>query len=787
MKKKLLIVDSHGLIHRAFHALPPLTTPEGKPIGAVYGLATMLVKLLATHKPDYAVAAFDRPEPTFRKERLAAYKAQRPPVDPNLVTQFESARELTRALNLPILDRAGYEADDIIASLVERFGNDVDIVIASGDLDTLQLVRGTSVTVETPRKGLGEIVTYDPAAVKDRFGIPPELIPDYKGLVGDTSDNIPGVPGIGPKGASELLQAFGSLERAIEGADRTRGVGKKLAEGRESAVLSKELATMDHTVPIEGNLESFRYESPNPEELAKTLEGFGFVSLIKRLGLREVGEEVVTPKETGAIIVTPGGKSIEWSWKEIIRAELPKEVPRDIEDLSLMAWLVNPEENQNLSFGEACAKFKIPNPNPEAQRTELWEKLSKEIGDRDLSRVYRNIELPLVPVLARMEWVGIAVNAKKLSDLEKSIEGELAIIEKEISAVSHGNTNLNSPQQVGELIFEKLGVTPRGRKTATGKIRTDRKALEELRGEHPLIGRLIEHREHAKVKSGFVTPIRELAEAGGEVHTTFIQNGTATGRLASKQPNIQNIPQESPWSLPLRRAFESRDGRSFLSFDYSQLELRLLAHVSGDKNLLAAFASERDIHTETAVRVFGVNADSVSKSMRRTAKVLNFGVAYGMGPRSFAETSGLELAEAKRIVAGYFENFPGVRVWQEKTVREVQANGFVMNENGRKRYFGTERFPGEFDREAINMPIQSLEADILKVAMVEVAKIAKKRGAELILSIHDELLFEVPDGMLREIEPLLKSVMESAVNIKTPLIVEAKSGKTWGDMEPVGR
>lgn len=773
--KKLLIIDSHGLIHRAFHALPPLTTPDGKPIGAVYGLASMLLKILSEHKPDYAAAAFDRPEPTFRKERLAAYKAQRPPADPNLIAQFESARQLFSAFGIPIIDRAGFEADDIIASLVEKFSKETGVVIVSGDLDTLQLVRDGAVEVRAPRKSLSDIITYNEAAVEEKLGIPPRLVTDYKGLVGDVSDNIPGVRGIGPKSAVELLKTYGSLEQAIEKADTEKGAGKKLAAERETAILSKELATMDRTVPIEGDLEAFVYAGMNTEALEKIFNEFGFMSLIGRINKQnppKAESPAAQPKEKIA------GK-IEWSWKEIIRRALPKEPPEDIEDLSVMAWLVDPDENQNLSFDEACAKFKVSAGDREA----LFSKLKEKISAEGLERVYREIELPVIPVLARMEHAGLQVNAKKLAKLEAAIAEKIKETESEVAEIAGVSINLNSPQQVAELLFGKLGLAPHGKKTATGRVRTDRDALSELSGAHPIISKIIEYREDAKVRSGFVAPLKEIAERDGEIHTTFLETGTATGRLASEQPNLQNIPQESPWSAPLRDAFEARKGKTLLSLDYSQLELRILAHVSRDEGLISAFTAGRDIHTETAVRIFKVSAHEVSKSMRRTAKVLNFGVVYGMGSRSFAKASGLPLKEAEELVAGYFTNFPRIKAWQTEVINGARGNGFVENENGRKRWFKESRFPGEFDRAAINMPIQSLAADIMKIAMVNAEISSRKLGGTLALSIHDELLFEVPDDMLREIAADAKKIMESSTKISVPLEVDVKHGKTWGAME----
>lgn len=777
--KKFLIIDSHGLIHRAFHALPPLTTPDGKPIGAVYGVAMMILKIIASHKPDYVVAAFDRPEPTLRKQRVETYKANRPPADQNLVVQFEPARELFETLGIRIVDRVGYEADDIIASLVKKFKKDLEIVIVSGDLDTLQLVE-PGVTVETPKKSLGDIVVYDSAAVEERFGVPPKLIPDYKGLVGDVSDNIPGVAGIGPKSAAELLKTFGSLESAIINADGTKGAGKKLKENKESAVLSKELATMDSALPITEDIEAFKSTPPDENRVVPLLERFGFVSLIKRMGFKKEAQENTNQ-------ATLCSQNIAWNWKAVLKNSTGKNFPGNAEDLSIMAWLIEPEKNQKLSFEQACLLFRVGPGTVNERLNELSKKLQEKITTSGLEYVYREIELPLIPVLAQMEQVGVLVNCEKLERLEEKIREEISRIEKEILKISETPINLNSPQQVGTLLFEKLGISTKGKKTPTGKIRTDRDTLDELRKEHPIVDLIISHREHSKTLSGFVSPIKELAKESGEVHTTFLQTAAATGRLASEQPNLQNIPQESPWSSSLREAFEARKGKTFLSFDYSQIELRVLAHVTKDIGLQEAFLGKRDIHTETAAKIFKIDPKDVSKSMRRTAKTLNFGIIYGMGVKAFAKASGLEIKEAQKIVDEYFRNFSKIKEWQNSIILNARTLGFVGNENGRKRYFGKERFPGEFDRPAINMPIQSFAADILKVAMKKTAKIARDYGAEILLSIHDELLFEVPDDMLKKIEPIIRNAMESSVVLSVPITVEAKVGKTWGSMDPIER
>ncbi len=792
--KKFIIIDSHGLIHRAFHALPPLKTPEGHPIGAIYGLATMVLKIITKHRPNYIVAAFDRPEPTFRKEMFAEYKAQRPEVPPDLISQFNEARRFFEAITIPVWEKAGFEADDVIGTLVKRFSKEreLETVILTGDLDTLQLVGG-SVTVETPQKGTQETKQYDESEVLKRFGIYPQQLIDYKGLVGDVSDNIPGVPGIGAKTAATILEKFKTIESAIEkiGSDP---ILKKLDGNEKQALLSKNLATIRADVPLSiPSLEMFSFKEINKEKLSLYFERVGFQSLIKRLGNnspKEVSqksffnENLVVSENAGLKEET----RIAFDWKEIIK-ENPAYSKETLFDVRIAAWLLNPDRRFDSEREVFETYLKDPIENAETNLKKAYEVLSKKLLDEGLIPVFKTLEMPLLEILGEMEKNGILVDKKDLDLLHKKISKETGVLAEKIYKEAGERFNINSPQQVARVIFEKIGIDSK-KKTPTGKLKTGRGILEDLKTEHPIIPLLLGYREYFKIDSGFVLPLAELVGEDGKIHTTYLQTGTATGRISSEKPNLQNIPQESRWSEEVRNVFKSSPQKTLVSFDYSQIELRLLAYLSKDEGLVRAFKEGKDIHTLTAMRVFGVPSESVTKNMRRVGKTLNFGVIYGMGPRSFAKTSGVSVEEAKTIIKNYFQNFPGVKNWQNKILENVRKNHYAENIHGRKRWFKTEKsYAGEFERAAINMPIQSLGADTIKKAMIETKRTLLKKGfwgsgVNLLLTIHDELLFEISDDILNKTVPLIKEIMESSSNISIPLVVEIKTGKRWGSMIP---
>ena len=811
--KTLLLIDAHALIHRSYHAIPPLTTPEGEPIGAIYGLTRALLKTMKEHEPDYVAAAFDRPEPTFRKEMFEAYKAQRPKAPDELVSQLVKARELFTQFNIPIFELPGYEGDDIIGTLAAKFGADKDlhITILTGDMDTLQLVKGKQVVVCAPKKGISETITYDANAVRARYELDPDQMTDYKGLVGDPSDNIPGVPGVGPKTALQALKEFGTIENLYSSMSEGHKLAKKFLPYQKEALFSKKLATISLEVPLSVSLQDLKYNKPNEDDLTRYFLKLGFESLAnkkqEKVRIEKPAALDLKFKHNDFFVLTDetdirtsrkelaGTKpKVAFDWKQVLKTLLKKEgeVADPLFDVHIAAWLMNPDEKDpNLTeLSTQVAGINIaehPNKKEEVLRT-LAAFFTEQMEKSRLMNVFSTIEMPLIRVLAAMEERGIKIDPRVLESLGKEMRGEIDELERKIYASAGGPFNINSPQQISEVLFEKLKLaTETKRKTATGQRKTGKDVLSELTDAHPIVPLILQYREVFKVYSSFLEPLREASLLDGRVHTTYLQTGTSTGRLSSEKPNLQNIPQGSKWAKPLRDAFVATDGFTLISFDYSQLELRLLAHVSHDPTLVSAFMGGEDIHALTASKVFGVPLSEVTQKQRRIGKTLNFGIVYGMGPRLFSKTSGVSMEEAKQFIAEYFKAFPGVSVWQERIKENMKKVGFVENENGRKRWFPKDAAPGEFERAGINMPLQGLGADILKLAMIrsskEIAPLSRNDSAFLLLSIHDELLFEIRDDLVASLTPRLKAIMEDTYSLSVPLIAEMKMGKKWGTMK----
>ncbi|MFA6365039.1 MAG: DNA polymerase [Candidatus Paceibacterota bacterium] len=813
--KSLLLIDANALIHRSYHALPPLTTPKGEPIGAIYGLSRALIKTMKEYEPTYVAAAFDRPEPTFRKKMFEDYKAHRPPAADELISQIIKAHELFEKLNIKTFELPGFEADDIIGTFAKRFAsNDVRVTILTGDLDTLQLVKGNEVVVLVPKKGISETIEYNENAVKERFHLGPNQMTDYKGLVGDPSDNIPGVPGVGPKTAELALLEFGSIESIYTKMSESHKLAKKLLPYKKEAFFSKELSIIHKEVPLVVSLADLTYTKPSDTLLDFYFAELGFQTLLstgakqKETKKHEALPEL--PSSSTEILVVPDllyakkhikdlrGKKIKvaFDWKNILKG-LGKESESlyPLFDIMIAAWLLHPDKEgvsiETLAREILHKDIGITTEEKEKILTSLFPYFEKKLQEHGLVHIFEDIEMPLIPVLTSMEERGIAADVKTLTSIGKTMEDELNILQQKIYKEARGPFNINSPQQLADILFNRLGIeTETKRKTATGQRKTGKDILLELAGSHPVIPLILEYRETFKVRSGFVEPLRAAAELDGRVHTTYLQTGTGTGRLSSEKPNLQNIPQGSKWAEPLRNTFLASKGFTLLSFDYAQLELRLLAHVTQDKALLLAFADGNDIHAMTASKVFAVPLSHVDAKMRRIGKTLNFGVVYGMGARAFSKTSGIPYGDAQKFITEYFRAFPRVKQWQDTIKEEVKKKGFVENVNGRKRWFAQDAAPGEFERAAINMPLQSLGADILKLAMIKSAHtIAQtpsfKDDAFLLLSIHDELLFEVRDKILPSIAPLLKTIMESIYPLSVPLHTEMKEGKKWGTMKRI--
>lgn len=807
---KLLLIDTNGLIHRAYHALPPLTAPDGRPTGALYGLARLLVKALADEKPTHVAACFDRPEPTFRKVRYPEYKAHRPPAPDDLIAQIVEARELVEQFHIPAVELPGYEADDLIGTLATKFASpECQVVILTGDLDSLQLVRDGLVTVAGMKTGVSELVRYTEAKVAERFGVRPDQLADYKGLAGDSSDNIPGVKGVGPKTAVQLLTEFSTLDKIFTTMPETHKLAHKVLPHKGAALLSRDLGKIATDAPIQISLEALRYRVSDPERLHAYLLGLGFETIAKKLeqAPKGGGEGAIRAPRTERVLAVLNAEhmaslgaalssdavKIAFAWKPILRSLPEAEWPTNpLFDLSIAGWLLDPDQG-DYSPEALAAKYLPALQNAvasEALARDLYVSLAAELERATLADLARDLEFPLIRVLARMERQGILVDRAALEALRDQLRGKTGGLAAKIFSIVGKEFNLQSPRQVGAILFETLGLNDgKTKKTKTGQYRTSADVLEKLREEHSVVPLLLMHREDMKVLTGFVEPLLSLVERDGKVRTTFLQVSTGTGRIASEKPNLQNIPKESEWAVPIRSAFVASPGFRFVSFDYSQIELRILAHITKDPGLVAAFREGVDVHAATASRVFGITTDRVTPELRRVGKTLNFGVIYGMGAKAFSETSGITIHEARRRIEEYFAAFPTVRSWQESVKREAMEHGMVLNEHGRRRLFSSARAFGEFERAAVNMPIQSLQADLLKQAMLDTTALLSEKGwyphkARVLLSIHDELLFEVADAIVEESAPLIARAMEHAAKLSVPVRVEVSTGTSWGSLAP---
>jgi len=713
--KKLVLIDGHAVFHRAYHALPPLTTSKGELVNAVFGFTSMLLRSIADIKPDYIAVAFDTREPTFRHQEYTAYKAQRIAGPEELHDQLPRAKEVVEALNIPIFELAGYEADDIIGTLVtqatEKGPPDLEIVIVTGDRDTLQLIK-PRVKVYTPGKSFSDVVYFDEKSTNEKYGLEPTQLVDFKALAGDQSDNIPGVRGIGEVTAKKLLQEFRTVENIYKNlekiSEKTRNL---LAKDAESAILSKKLATIDVQTPVKLDLAKCvlkDYDQKAAERLFLELE---FRSLIPKL---------------------PGFKE----------SKVTREQP--------------------------------------GQGTLFEKQKEEETGTSD------NLE----KVLREMENYGVLIDTKKLSSLAKEINEKLSSLEKEIYKQVGHEFNLNSPKQLSAVLYDELNLTPeRSTRIKTHKS-TDEATLSTMVGAHPVIEPVLQYRELFKLKSTYVDALPNQIGPDGRIHTHYHTDITRTGRLSSKDPNLQNIPARGELGEKVRSAFIAPTGSVLLSGDYNQIELRVMAHISGDMALKKIFEENHDIHTEAAEAVLGKKHGEVTKEDRRIAKIVNFGIMYGISPYGLATQLKIEPAAAKEIIDRYFERFPGVREWVGTILREAYEKGFVETLGGFKRYVlelrsnnQTVRRLGE--RIAVNSPIQGTAADIIKKAMIGISQKLKVKSqkTKMIMQVHDELVFEVPEDGLKEASPIIKDCMENCFPLSVPLVVELKVGKNWGEMK----
>lgn len=895
---KLVLIDGHSLLYRAFYATRPLSTTDGRPTNAIYGFAGMLWQILEDESPDAIVVAFDTAAPTFRHEEFTDYKAHRPETAESFYVQVPTARELVEAMGIPVIALEGYEADDVLGTLAQRAREQgYQVLIVTGDQDALQLVdEGASVLM--PQKGMGQTVRYDEQAVRERFGLEPSQLPDFKALKGDPSDNIPGVPGVGDKKAAALLKQFGTVENLLERLHEVEDpkLRATLEQYREQIPQYKRLATIVRDAPVPATPPRWQ---PTPDHFARlqqVLESLEFRSFLRRLPeLRAKWLKVETPTlplETPAEVRTVGVKwSVARTEDEVRRVvqrclQTPKVgvralvqgthvmelqvtgvaialsreegvyVPGGMPAASLFdeganglvgllapfweseavakaGYNVKPLQASLIRSGVQPRQFvfdamlagyvlqsgRSSYPLPDLVQDYLGEKLPVEdtTGERGLAaytcaeataclrleqvmnqqvaaigcaEVLHRMEMPLSEVLARMELAGVAVDVEYLHRLSDMLEGLLRTKEDEIYTLAGEPFNISSPKQLGQILFEKLKL-PAGKKTRTGAYSTDAEVLEQLAVEHPICRSILEYRELSKLKSTYADVLPRLVHPStGRIHTSFNQTVAATGRLSSSEPNLQNIPIRSEVGRQIRRAFVAAPGNKLLAADYSQIELRLLAHVSGDERLLQAFAEDRDIHSATAMLLFGVSADGVTAELRRKAKTVNFAVLYGMSDYGLSQELGMPVQEARAFIENYFRQLPGVRRYIDQTLNFARQHGFVTTLYGRRRYVpeinhANRNVRQAAERAAINSPLQGTAADIIKLAMIELDRRLRREGwkAQMVLQVHDELVLDAPPEEIPALANLVRECMSGVASLRVPLKVDVEAGDNWAEME----
>ena len=851
MTERLFILDGPGFLFRAYHAIPFLSTSKGVPSHAVFGMSTMLWKLLREDNPEYFAVAWDPPGPTFREEKFAAYKETRAPTPDDLRTQIPLVKTLFEALRLPLLEVPGFEADDVLGTVVDRTRDlPIEIVLVTSDKDMLQLVSPRVRVYSTTGRG-GDRVVFDEAAVKAKWGVEPAQIPDILALMGDSIDNIPGVPGVGEKTAVKLIGQFGGVERLYENLSLVPGkLRETLATNRKQALLSRELATVSTRVPIAVDLEAFRRREPDWERLRALWTELEFHSLLRQLPAEPApeatGGEMATLADADALaaylakvpageplavdVVSAGGPPepvvatiglyhpgageavVECGGTEIAPALLAALDGRTlighdikplvewwlargrarpaVEDTAVAAYLLNPART-NYKLEEVCAELLgqgpgIARPGTRARWIwDLWAMEPRALQEVGLQALYQDVERPLIGVLARMERHGIRVDPVRLGEFSRELEVHLERTTREIFTLAGEEFNIGSPKQLAHILFEKLKLPP-VRRTKTG-YSTDADVLEQLAIGHELPARIVEHRTLAKLKSTYADALPTLINpVTGRIHTSFNQLVAATGRLSSSNPNAQNIPVRTELGRRIRAAFVPEPGWQFLAADYSQIELRILAHVSGEESLIEAFRHGEDIHARTASEVFGVALEAVTPEQRDVAKTTNFAVIYGV--TAFGLSRGLDMStkQAQEFLDRFFARHPKVKAYLARTVAEGRERGYVSTLLGRRRYLpelrsGNPNLRGFGERMATNAPIQGTAADLVKIAMVRMAQEmdAHRLESRMLLQVHDELLFEAPPAELPRLQALATQIMEAALSLDVPLKVDVKTGPDW--------
>ena len=856
MAGKIVLLDGYSLMYRAFHALQsPMSAPDGTPTNAVHGFVMMLLKTVEEEKPEKLAVAFDVHAPTLRAQRYADYKATRKPMPDELRAQDPIIRELIVRMGLPILEMAGYEADDILGTISARCEReDREAVIVTGDRDSFQL-SGEKTTILYTKKGISDTVRVTPEYIKEVYGLEPKQMIDVKGLMGDASDNIPGVPGVGEKTALKLIAQYGSLEKVLDTADAEQKgrLRERLLEHRALAELSKELATIDRGVPLafdwsEWTLDGLGGALPRLRELRMNAAArrlmevaghFAPVSIpaapkaareklpkIERMESLEqtaarVAElagdakwaaayleselTVATDKARLSLpaagdLLSPGVTAEEAAraLAPLLTADCPKflynvkalspdfdALRGEITDVMLAAYALNPQR-ESFAAGALCAEEEIESfgEHPARALYELGVRQRAQLKQNDLERVYAEIELPLARVLGDMEREGFLVDADALRALGEEFRAHIALLTDEIAALMGARINLNSPKQLGEMLFDKMGL-PAPKKTQRG-YSTSAEVLENLAAEHEVCAKILEYRKYQKLESTYIDSLLNLQDAAGRIHSRFDQVATATGRISSAEPNLQNIPVRTELGRQIRRAFIARPGCVLVDADYSQIELRVLAHMSGDETMIEAFREGQDIHARTASEVYGVPLEQVTHEMRSASKAVNFGIVYGISDFTLAKNISVSRKEAREFIERYFERYPGVKRYMDAAVAEGREKGYVTTLMGRRRYL-PELASANFnlrsfgERCAMNSPIQGTAADIIKLAMIRVADALRKGGykARLILQVHDELIVEAPEDEQERVRALLKDCMEGVAALAVPLKTDISVGRDW--------
>jgi len=802
-KQKLILLDSHAIIHRAYHALPEFMNSRGEPTGAIYGLVTMLFKIITDLKPDYIIACFDLPKKTFRHEAYENYKAGRAKADEALVSQLIRSRDFFKACSVPIYECEGFEADDLLGTIAEQLKNKekiLDIIIASGDMDTLQLVEGEKVQVYTLKKGINNTILYSEEKVRERFGFEPKYLPDYKGLRGDPSDNIIGIKGIGEKTATTLISEFKTVENIYKTLNKKQEKIKELGitdriitllkEGEDEALFSKTLATIRLDAPIKFELPKNHWrETVDKNKVAEFFRDMEFKSLQNRFlnVLDSSSSDKTSQKQENFHSFTPKGPyADENSLVSVSSIETTK--------AQIAYWLLN-SERTNPDIDEVT-HYKGSNNLDEATKL-----LEKNIEKGKLTYVYEEIEIPIISIIDEMEKKGILIDIPYLKKISEEYHKDLSFLEKNIWELAGGEFNINSPKQISDIIFNKLGLSIKGiKKSAGGAISTRESELEKLRDAHPIIGEILKHRELQKLLSTYIDTIPSSVGEDGRLHAHFIQAGTTTGRFASNNPNLQNIPIKTERGKNIRNGFIAPPGYLLASFDYSQIELRVAALMSQDSFFIRAFKEGRDIHSAVAMKVFGVEEENVTHDMRRRAKIINFGILYGMGVNALKDNLGTDRKEAQVFYDNYFAQFPTIAEYLESIKNFAKRTGYTETLFGRKRYFPGIKSPIPFiramaERMATNAPIQgTATADIIKIGMKKVDDALRGAGLidgiKLILQVHDELIYEIEEDKIEEASKIIENAMKNVIpdefledKESVPLLVSTSFGRTWGDLK----